>query len=153
MSPQIDIPQATGRMSGSGRACRTKPLPAAVVAAQGQGILPRRDKTRLRARPKGRMGKNRFDGKDSENLNADEIAFGAAMQTYLGGRADWTCREVLGVLISLGYVNSQRNFEINVQKLTTAITDLKRKTHRMFPSFSEVLKVAVRQGWHRRGQR
>ncbi len=149
MTPQIDIPQATGRMSGSGRARSTNQLPAAAptLAATGRG------KTRRRARPKGIMGKNRFDGKDSENLNADEIAFGAAMRTYLGDRADWTCGEVLGVLISHGYVNSQRNFEINVRKLTTAIAALKRKTYRMFPSWSEVLKVAAQQGWHRRGQR
>jgi hypothetical protein len=172
-------PSGEPRLSGSGQASflegippmalaksvsrsTKKPLPsaapilAAVAAcAQGEGVLPVRNKSRLRARPAQLAQKNRFATKGAEGLDPEAVRFGAAMQTYLGSRykAGWTCGEVLDVMMSLGWKNLERDFEVNVHALTTAIALLKRgtsrRTRRRFPTFSEVLAAAASLGWYR----
>jgi hypothetical protein len=138
----------------------------AVKHVQGQGILPIRDVKKLRAHPAQLMTKNRFDGKDSENLTIEQVKFGRAMKDYLRKltppRSDWTSAEVLDVLMILGYRNHERNYELNVHRFTLAIEVLKngsgdakerKRTRRLFPSFGEVLYVAMREGWYLRAEK
>lgn len=139
-----------------------KPTPPAALdlavvnlVAQGKGILPKRNKCRLRACPKKLRQKNRFAAKGGEQLNTDAMRFGAAMTAYLGSRnkAGWTPAEVLDVMMSLGYRNHEKDFEVNVHQFTTALAAFKKKRRRLFPTFSEVLAVAAGQGWYLRAVR
>lgn len=115
-----------------------------------------------RRRAKPYISKNRFDPRSSEDVSPAVVEFGCAMIAYLSRwrcRA-WTCGQVLDVLVELGYVNSDRNFEACVHAFTLAVEKLKRgrivrrnskriRVPNRFPTWSEVLAVAIKCGWSR----
>jgi len=137
-----------------------KKIPSAARAlVNARDSLPRRDERRLRVDPALITAKTQFTstigGKD---LTKEDTDFGAAMHRYLAQRrrSAWTCGEVLDVLLDLGYVNATRDFQMCVQRFTTAIEAFKRgtkKTRRKFLSWSEVRAVAATCGWRQRGKR
>lgn len=129
------------------------PAALALIAGMGRFVLPR--KKRPTVRPKLLVTENRFASKAGHELTEIEIEFGAAMARYLErwGSAGWTCGQVLDVLLSLGYRNPERDFDICVCQFTSAIFTLKRggrrKDRRPFPTWGEVLRIAMRCGWYR----
>lgn len=128
-------------------------LDTARLLIAARGLLAKRDRRRLRAIRQKITLKNRFDSRDGADVSPEAKAFGAAMRKYLAGRSSWTCGEVIDVLMGLGYVNAERDFEVCVHRFTVALDYFKRggrkkKNRRPFPTWSEVLQVAARVGWH-----
>ncbi len=108
-------------------------------------------------KPKGRgcvgptkiASRLRFDAGAGSDLTTAEIAFGAAMSRY---KARWkiinpTCAEILDVMMDLGYVNDERNFETCIVNFAHAMHAYKKI--KRFPTWSEALSVALSMGWRK----
>lgn len=100
-------------------------------------------------RRRGLMTKNRFDGRHDPELSEAAQQFGSAMTAYLHGRGPrYTGGEVLDVLYTLGYRHpDEHEWLKRVDSMTRALARLRRM--RRFPTFSEVLALALRLDWRR----
>lgn len=110
------------------------------------------DKEKLNAKPEMICEENRFNSMAGADLPADAVAFGAAMRKYLNGRPAWACGEVCDVLLSLGYANPEKDFQVCVHQFTVALDEFKRQTRKIFPTWTDVLSIARRCDWRLDGE-
>lgn len=93
----------------------------------------------------------RFDHSSPRSafLNSEEMAFGAAIHTFLARhrKAAPTCGEICDLLCDLGYDPPNRMFSVCVVTFQAELHAYKKLTGKAFPTWSEVLGVAKAVGW------
>lgn len=115
--------------------------------------FPPRDPKMLRAKPEQIAAQHSFAG-SRKLLTPAEEAFAEEVACYLDdGRPEgsgWTCAELLDVLVMLGYVPIERNFEVSVHRYVLALAQLRRAKGGKRVNAAEALAAAEMLGWSKR---